>query len=59
LDDALVSLETAAQVGHGHAAAVAAKAFALVRAGRSDGALKLLDDLKDRKTSPHHVWSDR
>jgi pentatricopeptide repeat protein len=55
---ALESFETAVRLGHGHAAALTGMVFALVKAGRADDALKVLDELKDRATraeaSPYH-----
>ena len=48
--DAIQSLETAGQVGHKHAAAVAGLGVALARAGRIEEALKVIEDMKDRAT---------
>ncbi len=48
--EALASLERAVQLGNGHAAALAGMAFALIKAGRREEALKVLDEMKERAT---------
>jgi serine/threonine-protein kinase len=49
-NDAIASLETSVRLGQGHAAAVAGTAVALVRAGRSDDARRVLEEMKERAT---------
>ena len=48
--EALNSLQLALDVGQRHAAALAGMAFVLARSGRSDDALRVLDEMKDRAT---------
>jgi serine/threonine protein kinase/cytochrome c-type biogenesis protein CcmH/NrfG len=49
-DAAIQSLNTAVQVGHRHAPAVAGLAVAFARAGRIADTLKLIEEMKDRAT---------
>ena len=49
-EEAIASLETALRVGHGHAAAVAARAVVFARTGRVEEALRILEDMKERAT---------
>ena len=49
-EKALANLEAAGRTGHGHAAALAGRVFALMQTGRVEDAQRVLEEMKDRAT---------